>query len=122
MRPVKGVITGQRNSTLVVMLESGKIIHTFKRPGLVTGKPVLVYYDFTTSEIKDIQLEVKNNSIEEVINISEPPEEIVIGTDDGIEEIPDSGFWFPGALRHSCEGSWDTDTEEFEIEIIDFED
>jgi hypothetical protein len=124
MRPVRGIITGLKDSTLVVLLESGKKIRTQQKPGLVTGKPVLVYYDFTTSEVKDIQLEVKHNSAVEVVEmeVMEPPEETITGIDDGIEEIPNSGFWFPGALLPSCEGSWDTeDIEEFEIEIVDFE-
>ena len=47
MRPVRGIITGLKDSTLVVLLESGKKIRTQQKPGLVTGKPVLVYYDFT---------------------------------------------------------------------------
>jgi len=120
MRPVKGVITGQRDSTLLIMIESGKIIHTAKKPGLVTGKPVLVYYDFTTSKVKDVQLEVKHTDALEM-EMSEPEEAPITGIDDGIEEILDSGVWFPGALRPSCDGFWNPVSGLFEMEIPDFE-
>ena len=119
MRPVKGVVTGQKGSTLVIKLESGKIIHTSKKPALKIGKPVLVYYDFTQSKVRDVKLEVKDQHLLEIAAIEKLPEpEINEG------EMDDSVPWFldSGALPPFGEGCWEFhDPDIVELEMPDTE-
>lgn len=105
MRPVKGVITGQKGSTLAIKLESGKTIHTQKKPGLRIGKPVLVYYDFTEGKVRDIKLEVevKKQRHLEVVEREPPEPEMPIGEMDDIEPL----VLVSGALPPICEGCWE---------------
>jgi len=119
MRPVKGIITGQKGSTLVIKLESGKTIHTPKKPGLRIGKPVLVYYDFTEGTVRDIKLEVKNQHHSEIASAEREPEpEVLIGEMDDIEPL----VLVSGALPPICEGCWEFYHPDItELETPDFE-
>jgi hypothetical protein len=107
MRPVKGIITGQKGSTLVIKLESGKTIHTAKKPGLRIGKPVLVYYDFTEGKVRDVKLEmeVKNQRHLEILVVErEPPEpEMPMEEMCDIEPL----VLVSGALPPIYEGCWE---------------
>lgn len=120
MRPVRGVITGQKGSTLVVKLESGKTIHAAKKPGLRIGKPVLVYYDFTEGKVRDVKLEVevKNQHHLEVVEREPPEPEMPMEEMCDIEPLVlDSG-----ALPPSCEGCWEFyNPDNTYLETPDFE-
>lgn len=119
MRPVKGIITGQKGSTLAIKLESGKTIHTQKKPGLRIGKPVLVFYDFTEAKVREVRLEVKNEHQLEIAVIERESEpEVLIGEMYEIAPLVlDSG-----ALQPSCEGCWEFYDPDFtELEMSDFE-
>jgi hypothetical protein len=120
MRPVRGVITGQKDSTLAIKLESGKTIHTPKKPGLRVGKPVLVYYDFTEAKVRDIKLEVevKNQRHLEVVEREPPEPELPMEEIYDIEPLVlDSG-----ALPPICEGCWEFyNPDNTYLETPDFE-
>lgn len=121
MRPVKGVVTGTKGSTLVIRLESGVTINTPKKKGLSIGKPVLVSYDFTKGKIRNVQLEVKHERAFEM-QVEEPATSTVTDIDDGVEETLDSGFLDTGSLQPFCEGFWNAVSGIFEFETQDFED
>jgi hypothetical protein len=120
MRPIRGVITGMRGSTLEIKLESGVTIKAPKKPGLNVGKPVLVSYDFTRGKIKNIFLEAKHEQSFEM-KVEEPETVIVQDEDDGAEEVAESGFLDSGALPPSCEGFWNPNSGMIELDIPDFE-
>lgn len=104
MRPVKGVITGQKGSTLSIKVESGITINAPKRPELNVGKSVLVYYDFTRAKVKEVLLEMP----EAEVNIEEKKEEVI---EKG--EMCDLDILDCGALPLSIEGClefWDDDS------------
>lgn len=119
MRPVKGIITGQKGPTLVIRLESGKTIHTQKKPGLRIGKPVLVFYDFTESKVRDVKLEVKNEHQLEIAVVEREPEpEVLIGEMYEIEPL----VLVSGALQPSWEGCWEFyDPDITKLETPEFE-
>jgi len=99
MRPVKGVVTGIKGPVLVIKLESGITIRMPKVPGLNTGKPVLVSYDFTRGEVKRVLPEIKDERVLEM-NVAEPEPLAEVG------EIDDSDILGSGALPLSVEGCW----------------
>jgi hypothetical protein len=103
MRPVKGVITGQKGSTLAIKLESGTTIHVPKTRGLNVGKPVLICYDFTRDQVKEILLEVKHQQALEY-SIEEKKEEVIEKGETYDPDILDSGS---GALQQIVEGCWE---------------
>lgn len=103
MRPVKGVITGQKGSTLVVKLESGITIHVPKTHGLTIGKAVLVCYDFTRGQVKEVMPEIKHQQVLE-FSIKEKKEEVIEKGERLDLDILDSGS---GALRQAFEGCWE---------------
>jgi hypothetical protein len=103
MRPVKGVITGQKGSTLAIKLESGITIHVPKTRGLNVGKPVLICYDFTRDQIKEVLTEVKHQQVLE-FSIEEKKEEVIEKGERLDSDILDSGS---GALQQIVEGCWE---------------
>lgn len=117
MRPVKGVVILSKTSILTVKLESGLIIQVPKTPGLNVGKPVLVSYDFTRSEIKQVLPERKNEpALEIVVKEPEPPVEV--------GEMDDSDILDSGALPLSVEGFWnfwDLDSGVLVLSVPSFE-
>ncbi len=120
MRPVKGIVTGQKGPTLVIKLESGKTIHTQKKPGLRIGKPILVYYDFTEGKVKDIKLEVevKKQRHLEVMEREPPEPEMPMGEMYDIDPL----VLVSGALQPICEGCWEFyDPNITELETSEFE-
>lgn len=122
MRPVKGIITGQKGSTLAIKLESGKTIHTQKKPGLRIGKPVLVYYDFTEGVVRDVKLEAetKKQRHSEIVTVKrEPPEpEMPVGEMYDIDPL----VLVSGALPPIWEGCWEFyDPDITELETSEFE-
>jgi len=119
MRPVRGIVTGQKGPTLVIRLESGKTIHIQKKPGLRIGKPVLVFYDFTEAKVRDVKLEVevKNQRNLEITTVEPEPEMPIEEMYDIDTLILDSG-----ALPPVCEGYWEFyNPNVIETEIPGFE-
>ena len=102
MRPVKGLITGQKGSTLAIKLESGKTIHVTRTRGLNVGEPVLICYDFTRDQVKEVMKEVEHPQIRH--DIEEEKEEVIEKGEAHDINILDSGS---GALRQVFEGCWE---------------
>lgn len=105
MRAIRGVVMNKKGKNITIRLETGLTIHAPQTPGLLVGKKVLVAYDFTSSKIKQITLEVEHQRSHE-ITIEEPT--AVIEHEEEITDILDSGFLDSGALPHFGEGFWDS--------------
>lgn len=57
MRPVKGVVSDRNQDEVEIQLETGRIIKIPRKAANMTiGRKVVIFYNFTTNEIRNVEL------------------------------------------------------------------